>query len=256
MITITNEFSGANRNFGNKLFTYGVSKIIADEHGYALNVPDPSYIQRTGNVTLFPFKSNGGIKIEEPNYYVCDRVMSDNGIDFVIEQSKGKNTFMDGYFIRYDYIKNYKSKLLNLYKDLVQEQDGKNDVVILLRDSNADSSFKLPDNYYTDIISSLNFDNLYISFDHLEKHKSLISKLEKYNPTLLDLPILDLFKLVTSKKTIIGCQGTFSFWACWLSAAENIYWPITTIGPNLGDWAVNLKVDNEDRYTFIDVDNK
>lgn len=256
MITITDDFKSYSRNFGNKLFTYGVAKIIADEHGYALNVPSPSYIQRGGNVTIFPLKSNDGLKVLTPEYYVSDRSLSDSGIELIIQESKGKNTFMDGYFIRYDYIKNYKDKLLYLYKDLIQEQDDKNDVIILLRDSNSDSSFKLPDDYYTSILDRLSFDKLYISFDHIEKHKSLMAKLERYQPILLDLPILDLFKIITSKKTIVGCQGTFSFWACWLSGADSIYWPITTIGPNLGDWAVNLKVDNEDRYTFINVDNK
>ena len=89
----------------------------------------------------------------------------------------------------------------------------------------------------------------------LNRHYYLLIKLEKYNPVLLDLPILHLFKFITSKKTIIGCQGTFSFWACWLSAAEKIYWPLTTKGPNLGDWSVNLTVDDEERYFFINVNN-
>ena len=108
MITITNDFASSGRNFGNKLFTYGVSKIIADTYGYSLNLPNPSYIQRNGVINLFPFFSNDGIKITQPSYYVSDRSMSELGIDTVIKQSKDKNTFMDGYFIKYDYIKKYK----------------------------------------------------------------------------------------------------------------------------------------------------
>ena len=57
MITVTNEFASSARNFGNKLFTYGVSKIIADTHGYELKIPNPSYIQRNGIIDLFPFYS-------------------------------------------------------------------------------------------------------------------------------------------------------------------------------------------------------
>jgi hypothetical protein len=256
MITIGNEFASSGRNLGNKLFTYGVSKIIADAHKYALNFPKPSYIQRNGVISSFPFFSNDGIRINEPSYYVSDRSMYELGINTIIEQSKNKNTFIDGYFIRYEYVKNHKDKLLKIYETLIETPDNKNDVIILLRDSNADSTFKLPDDYYTNILDNMTFDNLYISFDHEEKHRTLISKLEKYNPTLLDLPILDLFKFITSKKTIIGCQGTFSFWGCWLSNAEKIYWPLTTKGPNLGDWSVNLTVDDEERYVFINVDNK
>ena len=251
MITITNEFASSARNLGNKLFTYGVSKIIADHHGYALNVPNPSHIQRSGNIISFPFYSNEGVRINEPNYYVSDRSMSDFGINKVIEESIGKNTFMDGYFLRYEYIKNYKDKLVYLYESLIQPQDNQNDVIILLRDSNADSTFKLPNDYYLNILNELKFNNLYISYDHYNKHKSLILELGQYKPILLDLPILDLFKTITSKKTIIGCQGTFSFWSCWLSNADKIYWPITKIGANSIDWSVNLTVDDEDRYEMV-----
>ena len=251
MITITNEFASSARNLGNKLFTYGVSKIIADHHGYALNVPNPSHIQRSGNIISFPFYSNEGVRIYEPNYYVSDRSMSDFGINKVIEESIGKNTFMDGYFLRYEYIKNYKDKLVYLYESLIQPQDNQNDVIILLRDSNADSTFKLPNDYYLNILNELKFNNLYISYDHYNKHKSLILELGQYKPILLDLPILDLFKTITSKKTIIGCQGTFSFWSCWLSNADKIYWPITKIGANSIDWSVNLTVDDEDRYEMV-----
>jgi hypothetical protein len=255
MVTINKEFASSARNFGNKLFTYGVSKIIADIHGYSLNVPDQSYIQRNGIIDRFPFYSNDGIIIDQPSYYVSDRSMSELGIETIIKESKNKNTFMDGYFIRYDYIRNYKNNLINIYSDLIGVPDNKEDIIILLRDSNFDSTFKLPDEYYLDILENITFENLYISFDHYTKHRSLISKLETYRPILLDLPILDLFKIITTKKTIVGCQGTFSFWACWLSNAKKIYWPITTKGPNLGDWSVNLTVDNEDRYVFIHVNN-
>ena len=252
MVTITNEFANHGRNLGNKLFTYGVSKIIADHHGYALNVPNPSYIQRDGIISIFPFYSNDGVKINEPNYYVSDTSMSNLGINTIIQESTGKNTNMDGYFLRYDYIKNYKNKLVTLYDSLIQSQDNKNDVIILLRDSNTDAiNFKLPNDYYLNILNNFKFDNLYISYDHYHKHESLILELKQYNPILLDLSILELFKIITSKKTIIGCQGTFSFWACWLSNADKIYWPITKIGANAIHWSYNLTVDNEDRYQMI-----
>jgi hypothetical protein len=255
VVKITEMFASSSRNLGNKLFTYGVSKIISDNHGYSLDVPNPSYIQRNNQITQFPFHSNSGVTISEPSYYVSDRSMYELGIETIIEMSKNKNIFMNGYFLRYEYIKNYKNKLINLYQRLVGSPDNENDIIILLRDSNVDPTFKLPDNYYIDLLKNENFDKLYISFDHYEKHQTLISKLKEYNPIILDLPILDLFKLITTKKKIIASQGTFSFWACWLSNAEKIYWPVTTKGPNLGDWSVNLTVDDEDRYVFTKVDN-
>jgi hypothetical protein len=64
---------------------------------------------------------------------------------------------------------------------------------------------------------------------------------------------LELFPVITTKKTLIGCQGTFSFWAAFLSNADNIYWPKTNIGPNCESWCVNLNIDDDPRIHFIDV---
>ena len=253
MITITNEFASTGRNFGNKLFTYGVARIIAEQLHYKLIVPDNSKIQRAGLVIDFPYYSLDGTAIESPEFYVCDRLMSEKGINFVIEQGNGKKIILDGYFLKYDYIQNYKTNLQNYYHDLILPNDNKKDIIILLRDSNADSTFKLPDEYYLNILQNLNFQNLYISYDHKHKHQSLFNSLKKYDPILLDMNIIDLFKFITQKDTIIAAQGTFAFWSCFLSNANKIYWPITSIGPNCDSWCVNLTVHNDNRYEMINI---
>ena len=252
MVEITNDFASYGRNLGNKLFTYAVGRIIAEKLNYKLVLPDNCKIQRNGIVEDFPYYSLDGNIINEPEFGVCDRLMSENGIDFVIENAIGKKIFLDGYFPKYDYIKKYKKNVKDYYKDLILNNDGKNDIIILLRDSNCDGTFKLPDQYYLSILEKLNFDNLYVSYDHAEKHETLFNCLrEKYNPIFLDIPILDLFKFITQKNTIVASQGTFSFWSCFLSNATKIYWPIAKIGPNLPNWGMNLTVDDEDRYEQI-----
>jgi hypothetical protein len=133
----------------------------------------------------------------------------------------------------------------------------------MLRSSNHDGSFVLPDSYYLDIIKNETFESLYIAFDHYHKHSGLINKLESYNPKLIEGNILEVFTEITSFNKIIAAQGTFSFWACFLSEAEKIYWPITNDGPNSGknsdnsvfNTYVNLVVDDEERYEFINVEN-
>ena len=83
--------------------------------------------------------------------------------------------------------------------------------------------------------------------------------LEKYNPIYLESGILDIFSEITSFNKIVACQGTFSFWASFLSNADKIYWPTTNDGPNSNNDVfanfVNLKVDDEDRYQFIPIKN-
>ena len=255
MITITNEFASSARNLGNKLFTYAVGRIIAEKLDYKLILPNNCQIQRAGVMMDFPYYSIDGNIVESPEYYVSDHLMSEKGIEYIIENGKDKKINLDGYFPRYEYIKNYKNNIRTYYKELILENDGKNDVIILLRDSNCDSTFKLPDEYYLNILNTLNFENLYISYDHKHKHQTLFNSLEQYNPILLDMDIIELFKFITQKNTIIGAQGTFSFWACFLSNANKIYWPISTIGPNLPSWGINLTVDDEDRYKIIKINN-
>ena len=255
MVTITDSFASAGRNFGNKLFTYGVSKLIADEYGYKLIIPENSTIQRNNIFQPFPYQGNDGLIIENPTYYVSDGSMVDLGFEEILKNCENKNIHMDGYFLKYENIRTRKNIIKNYYKDLIGEKDESNDVIILLRDSNNDATFKLPDEYYLEILSKTKFEKLYISYDHLHKHQTLINKLSIYQPVLLDLNIIDLMKYITTKKTIIGCQGTFSFWSCFLSNAETIYWPLTNKGANSIDRHVNLTVDDEDRYHFIKVNN-
>jgi hypothetical protein len=253
MISISNQFASTGRNLGNKLFTYCLAKSLASVYGYALNVPNNSYVQRSGRVLLFPFKGNTGIIVSEPEYYISDKCIYDKGLDNIIVNIKNHHTILDGYFLKYEYIKPFKTYIKNLYQTLSDKQDSLNDCIILLRDSNCDHRFKLPNSYYLNILNNINFDNLYISYDHLNKHTNLIQSLQKFNPILLDLNILDLLKFITTKKILIACQGTFSFWSVFLSNADTIFWPITNIGPNNPEWSVNLTIDDDTRINFINV---
>lgn len=254
MIEITSGFASSGRNFGNKLFTYSLGAILSEEQNLNLTIPNNSYIQRTGNVLLFPF---GNIEnkrtITSPTFYVCDSNLVDMGLDTLIERSKDQHIFLDGYFSMYNYVKKHKEFIKKVYSSLISIPRENNDIVIMLRNSGVDPTFILPDEYYIEILEKENFENLYISFDHFEKHKNLIDILKsKFKVHLLDLNIIDLFREVTSFKKIIAAQGTFSFWASFLSNAEKIYWPITKIGPNIiGHRDINLIVDDEPRYNHI-----
>ena len=251
MIRITDNFGPSNRNFGNKLFTYAVARIFSKELNQNLSIPKDSHIKRGGDIMNFPYGDVNGLNDYEDEVYVSDHTMIEKGLDLTLEECKGKGVFMDGYFLKYRYIKNHKTMIRDIYSDLILENDNNNDVVIMMRDSNVDGTFKLPDDYYMNILDNLKFNNLYVCYDHFNKHKSLFDKINKYSPVYIDENIIEVFKFITSKNTIIACQGTFSFWASFLSNATKIYWPITTVGPNKGCDHVELKVDDEERYEFI-----
>ena len=157
-----------------------------------------------------------------------------NSIQKLIDEHPNHGFLNQCYFSKYDYIKPYKEMVKSYYSSLVLPNRNNNDIVLMLRNSRIDGTFVLPDEYYTNILDEENFDKLYISLDHIDKHTLLLEKLSKYNPTIIDGKIIDVFSQITSFNKIIASQGTFSFWACFLSNADKIYWPITNDGPNSG----------------------
>ena len=252
MVKIHDHRSSNSYNFGNKLFFYGFSRIIADHYGYCLKVPETFNISRKDIFSPFPFGDVQGIDTKGPEHIISDDTMVNKEISDIIGKCEGKTTITNGYFSNFRYLKPYNHKLREYFKDLSLPCDKENDVIILLRNSRANESYKTQDSYYLDILNNIKFNRLYVSFDHLERHQGLLEKLKQYDPILLDLPILDLFKFITSKKTIIAGKGTFCFWSCFLSQAEKIYWPIASGSPNhLNCNIINLKIDDESRYEHI-----
>ena len=250
------------------MFIYSACRIISELLGYELISPENALVRREDTKNgqykeiLFPFKGVKGNIVDNPIKVIQDGdIIHLGSIENLIQSYPNHGFLNQSYFSKYDYIKPYKTKVKEYFKSIVKDKRVGNDLVIMLRSSNYDGSFVLPDSYYLNIISQETFDNLYISFDHINKHQSLINKLEKYNPKLIDGDILDVFSEITSFNTIIAAQGTFSFWACFLSNANKIYWPITNDGPNSGKNSdnpvfnsyVNLTVDDESRYELINV---
>jgi hypothetical protein len=254
MIEIFEGFSSPGRNFGNKLFAYSLGIILSEIQNLNLYIPKDSYIQRNGNVMLFPFNNIENKRdITNPTVHVTDDTLVVMGLEMFIKNYKDNHIFLDGYFSKYEYVKHHKEIIKKTYSSLISKKKYNNNILIMLRDSNIDPTFALPNTFYLEILERENFDAVFVSYDHYEKHINLIKTLQqKYVVVLLDLNILELFKEITSFNKIIAAQGTFSFWAAFLSNAEKIYWPITKIGPNIvGYRDVNLIVDDEPRYEFI-----
>ena len=262
-----NFFSSPNKNLGNKMFIYSCSRIMADILDCNLICPPNSIIRRQDQETglykeqLFPF---GGISnrknITNQMFVVNDNDIAAAGtLQNLINLKPNSGFFIQTYFSKYDYIKPYKNLVKDYFRNLIYPEKKEDDLIILLRNSNMASNFHLPDSFYTECLEKEKFEKLYVCLDHKTKHEKLLKKLEKYKPIFVEGDILEVFSQITTFKKIIAAQGTFSFWACFLSHAEKIYWPVTNDGPNSNNsvWGklVNLKVDDEDRYIHINVNN-
>lgn len=260
-------FSNYKKNLGNKLFIYAASRIISDLLDCDLISPENAIIRKELNSTKeyyeqkFPFGSViRGTKITQNVVDIDDYgIIRYGSIQNLIDSHPESGFIIKSYFSKYDYIKPYKDMVRLYFESIRLPKRNDGSLLLMLRDSFLDSSFKLPNSYYLDIVSKTNFTNLYISFDHEINHLELLNKLKKYNPIIIDGDVLSVFREITSFDTIVACQGTFSFWASFLSKADKIYWPITTKGPNSGVNSenesirtyVNLLVDDEERYEHI-----
>lgn len=235
---------------------------MSDILDYDLDVPDKPMIQRMGNEMVFPFgKIKGRRRIETPVQWINDTdVKTFGSLSKIAEISDGKMLYTNASFTAYPLIKPYENLVREIYKDLILPKRKDNSIILMLRDSNHDKGFRLPTEYYLNILENETFDNVFISCDHTDNHEHLMTSLKKYNPKYLhNLNVLDLFKEITSFNKIVASQGTFSFWASWLSNADKIYWPETNLGPNSyhkkpeNYFDVNLYVENDNRYEFIDI---
>jgi hypothetical protein len=257
-------FSTFRKNLGNKLFMYAIARIASDILECNLILPENPLVRRDlfhlgyQNEKFLMEGISNRKNIDGGKVTLDDRDMEHyKNIEKFIEANPNRPIEILGYFTKYEYIKPYKEKIILYYQSYIRPKRNNNDIVIMLRDSTQDARFVLPDEYYIDLLENENFDRLYVSFDHCHKHNTLFEKLKKYNPIYLESGIQTLFSEITSFNKIIACQGTFSFWACFLSNAETIYWPMTDDGPNSNNekfiGGVNLVVDDEDRYKFINL---
>jgi len=263
-------FATEKKNFGHKLFIYVITRILSELLDYNLILPEKSYIgkvnKNTGQFekTLFPFSSVTNKKYhfdsDDNVVNLYDHTFLHCTIDELIKNINNQKVYSWGNYSNYDYIKPYKDMVKNFLKPItLPKRTGLNDVVLMIRKSRRVHNYCLPDSYYIKILEENNFDNVYISIDDESRHFSLLNKLTKYNPIIIEGDIIETFKIVTSFNNIICSQGQFSFWAAWLSEAEKIYWPITNIGPNANNEQngrlLNLTVDDEDRYIHIKIND-
>lgn len=247
---------------GNKLFIYTLCRLLAEETGYDLQT-DPVRLVRSDSKEadrIIKFDDHPGKMVTDVVHKFDDGAFIGKTIkqfaDTILEKNVG--AISTGYYARYELLQPYKDKVKSMHQGLFSNHELRNEdeVLIMLRDSRIDTTFKIPSDFYLSTLEQIKFNKLYIACDAPSRHTFLLNKLKHYNPVLLGGDALEQMNYVINFRTIIASQGTFSFWATFLSKADKIYWPVTTIGPNQRkDPMVNLFVDDEDRYIKIPVNN-
>lgn len=173
------------------------------------------------------------------NPYRCDYFPRLNG------KEKGFRKFINGKFERYP------------VKEITP-----NDIVLSIRlgrDYLGQHRFRLLiGDYFKIILDNVDYDRVFITSQ--DPHNPVLEDLYPYDPIFLDhISPMDTFSFVRLFNKIALSQSTYSWWAGYLSEADEIYFPITQDGPwsygkdqrpKWKDYGHDLMV-NEPRYTYV-----
>jgi hypothetical protein len=224
--------------FGNNLFQYCFGKIIQDI---------------TKDEELEYDSIEGFLKESKISHasFIPDLILTGHKVGIDINNLAQQNILLDGFFQRYEYYKQYKSKIKNEWLKINPFNVGakKNDLAMHIRRGDyVKLGFCLPESFYDSFLDQ-NYDRIFIFTD--EPNDPFIKKMAKKSSKIIvqSNSLLVDFKSLMSFNNIVLSQSSFSWWSAFLSKAENIYLPI--VKNSIWDENVsgaNLIVDDESRY--------
>ncbi|MEC5032368.1 MAG: alpha-1,2-fucosyltransferase, partial [Oscillatoria sp. PMC 1051.18] len=108
----------------------------------------------------------------------------------------------------------------------------------------------LPAEFYLKSINLAQPRKLYICTD--SPKSDFLNPFHKFNPEIVNLDTIKSFQFIKSFKKIIISQSTFSWWASYLSSAEEIYFPKIYTCEKLFNWNNDDLIPNEKRYVIVE----
>lgn len=244
---------------GNNLYQYAYSRILAEKSGYAL-----SFVRKSRHFS--PFGSSQGIvgfpkatplvgiSNKKPITTYVERFDKPLHPDDIVVNGKVK---LDGWFQFTDYFTDYFDSIrawLQIDPNSAGFDVSSKDLLLNLRlgeDYNNEKRCWVIDNsFYLNILDNFAYDKLYICTDN--PCSSLLDDYKEYSPTIFSSgDALTDFKFVKSFKKIAISTSTFSWWAAFLSDAEQIFFPDTTNVPE-NCWNQGKHFVKEDRYIVLE----
>ena len=251
------------------LFQYVVARILAEELGYALEVAHsrmqprknvPRLLQLLSQCRDAPLTLPGKI-FRSP---VDTTALMGHGtfdgfhldLEGMIRRRDDRKIMMAGYFQRYELLQPYKTRIRSWLEidacDLGYDISS-DDIVIHIRQGDfVIEGRAISLRYYTDLLDRLTFRKLYICGYGLDAQ--VREAFARYTPIYVKGEAVDDFRFMKGFNRMIQSTSGFSWWAGFLSQADEIYLPVmapTTSVSNLATTLADLRVVDEDRYHFI-----
>ena len=237
---------------GNRMFQYCFGRILALRLGYCL---------AAAPLEGFPATSE---KIEGADYsdrpeeillgHFSDKTKRQEiDLEKLAAQPAKKRIIVEGYFQRYSYYQPYKEQIRShWFKTFRLPPADPRDIVMHVRRGDAVLyGLALPFSYYEEALSRVRFRKLFICTDTPDDPFFL--KFKKFSPEIISSknPMDDLHFIMSFRK-IIQSASTFSWWAGFLSEAEEIIAPLPLNGHWSKEWPeIDLRVTDETRYTYL-----
>ena len=244
-----------NGRLGNNLFQYSFGRILAFEKNYFLSANDIPGFVNTGDC----YYSNKKLPIKH--------TLSNHKIDFDSILNLNDGILLNGHFERFEYFQNYKDKIKNwLYtprpsKKILEKYKitNKSCIIHLRMDDVWKKQIGINSKQAEKMLTNIsNFDKLYICSDQI-KNKNCQYFKKKYNAIMIKENVIETYKLIKEFKKIVLSPSTFSWWAAWLSDANEIVIPWGKSGIRWSDeWnnrkgGPDLRVFDENRYKIINL---
>ena len=244
--------------FGNNLYQYCYGRILAEQTGHQLTFePKKQNFSPYGTEEGIPGFKNAlpleGKILKRPEIYYREEYDEPLAPNEVI--TEGSLT-LEGWFQFAYYFDGYRDQIrdwLAIESDTAGYHVGPKDLVLNLRlgedyDNDKRCWIIHPD-FYHKIIEQYGFNQLYICTD--TPKSKLLKEFDRYNPTLFasGVPLID-FKFLKSFNRIAISTSSFSWWAAYLSDAQQIYFPDTRDSVS-NIWNQGLHFVNEPRYIYL-----
>lgn len=251
------------------LFQYVAARILAEDLGYALHVSHSRMHPRKNVPRLLELLSQfrhaplalPGKTFHHPVDYTAYMGQGDfDGysldLSHMVSRQDGRKIMMAGYFQSYELLQPYKARIRSWFEiapcDLGHDV-GADDIVIHIRQGDlVVFGCAISLSFYTNLLDKLAFRRLFIcGYGLSDEVRRLFSR---YDPIYVHGEPVDDFRFMKGFNRMIQSNSGFSWWAGFLSQADEVYAPVmapntTTYDPKSA--LADLRVLDEERFHYV-----
>ncbi|MEO5903789.1 MAG: alpha-1,2-fucosyltransferase [Gemmatimonadaceae bacterium] len=230
---------------GNRLFQYSFGRILAEELGYVLKAEPIEVFSGTSDAIA-------GEMFEEPLVQILDKEIVD--LPSMLADMSPRKIWIRAYLQRAEYYAPYRDRVRTwLRLPTAPDRPGDDDLVLSIRlgDFVWLGRVLTPD-YYFDIARRHGRGRVWIVTDDPED--PYLEQFAALQPTYFTAEPFEQFNFLRAARHLVLCASTFTWWAAFLSDAEQVYFPIldrpchwwASSGPSPTDLRVSAP-----NYTYV-----